>query len=196
MELNYTAFISFVLITSFTPGPNNIACASFAMLMGYKKTLKFILGVVAGFVMILSICALLSNLILLYAPFFNTYVKYAGAVYIGWLAYQTLKAGYSSDGQLEKFASFGRGMMLQLVNPKGLFYAMTVFTTFLAGGGILQITPWIIFLGGICFTSISVWALFGNMIQKYMQNAKHRQAINIALASALFLTALQIADVF
>lgn len=196
MDINYAAFFSFILITSLTPGPNNIACASFGMLLGYKKTLKFILGVVAGFFLLLWICALLSNYLLQFAPFINNYLKYAGALYIIWLAYQTLKASYTSTSEVQHLASFGRGFLLQLVNPKGVFYGMTIFTTFLSGGSIIQIAPWNFILIAVCFLTVSTWTLFGNLIQKYMQNALLKQAINIVLALALVLTAMQIADVF
>jgi len=197
MDINITAFLSFIVITSFTPGPNNIACASFGMLIGYKQTFKFILGVITGFFFILWICALLSSFLLESAPFINTYLKYAGALYILWLAYQTLKASYQAKDEVRHLASFWRGFLLQLVNPKGLFYGMTIFTTFLSStnGNIFLITPWTMALAVICLISISTWTLFGNLIQRYMQNAKLKQAINMVMALALVLTAMQIAEV-
>jgi cysteine/O-acetylserine efflux protein len=196
--MNITAFLSFILITSFTPGPNNITCASFGMLLGYRQTLKFLLGIVAGFVIVLVICALLSSAILIAAPFFNIYLKYIGAGYIIWLAYHTLKASYSANGEIKQLASFGRGLLLQLVNPKGIFYGITIFTTFLYSPeqNILTLLPWILVLGAVCFLAISTWTLFGNFIQKYMQNEKLKQAVNIILSLALVFTALQILDVF
>lgn len=197
MDVNITAFLSFIVITSFTPGPNNIACASFGMLIGYKQTFKFILGVATGFFCILWLCALLSNVLLESAPFINTYLKYAGALYILWLAYQTLKASYQAKDEVKQLASFWRGFLLQLVNPKGLFYGMTIFTTFLSSvnGKILLIIPWTMALVVICLISVSTWTLFGNLIQRYMQNPKLKQAINMVLALALVLTAMQIAEV-
>jgi cysteine/O-acetylserine efflux protein len=196
--INLAAFISFILITSFTPGPNNITCASFGMLLGYKQTLKFLFGIVSGFVVVLGLCALLSSAILTATPFFNTYLKYIGAAYIIWLAYQTLKASYSANTEIKQLASFGRGFLLQLVNPKGIFYGITIFTTFLynADQNILVQFPWILVLAVVCFSATSTWTLFGNFIQKYMQNEKLKRAVNIILSLALVFTALQILDVF
>ena len=34
--------ISFVVVTTFTPGPNNISSASMGVLHGYRKTLNFL----------------------------------------------------------------------------------------------------------------------------------------------------------
>jgi cysteine/O-acetylserine efflux protein len=153
--------------------------------------------VATGFFCILWLCALLSNIVLESAPFINTYLKYAGALYILWLAYQTLKASYQAKDKVKQLASFGRGFFLQLVNPKGLFYGMTIFTTFLSttNGDILRITPWTMALVVVCLISLSTWTLFGNLIQRYMQNPKLKQAINMALAFALVFTAMQIAEI-
>ncbi|MTI21847.1 LysE family translocator [Fulvivirga sp. RKSG066] len=195
MEVNLIAFFSFIVITSFTPGPNNIASASFGVLIGYRQTLKFLLGIVAGFFMMLWVCALLSNALLTSAPFLSEYLKYIGAAYILWLAYQTLKAGYSSSQDAKQLASFTRGFLLQLVNPKGLFYGLTIFTTFLVSTGenFFQILPWTLLLILVCFCAISTWTLFGTLIQRYMRNERLKKIINTVLALALVFTAFQIA---
>lgn len=196
--MNLIAFLSFIFITTYTPGPNNITCASFGMHLGYKQTFKFLMGIVAGFFSVLWICVLLSSVILKMAPFINTYLKYIGAAYILWLAYHTLKASYTSSSEIKELATFGRGFLLQLVNPKGIFYGITVFTTFLyePDKGIISHAPWIFVLALVCFSGISIWTLFGSFIQKYMKNETLKKAINIILSLALVYTALQILELF
>lgn len=196
--MNLAAFLSFIFITTYTPGPNNITCASFGMHLGYKQTFKFLIGIVAGFFFVLWACVLLSSVLLEVAPFINAYLKYIGAAYILWLAYHTLKASYTSSSEIKELAKFSRGFLLQLVNPKGIFYGMTVFTTFLYDPNkhILSHAPWIFVLAAVCFSSVSVWTLFGNFIQKYMQNRTLKKTINVVLSLALVYTALQILDFF
>ncbi|CAM5733079.1 hypothetical protein SAFG77S_11452 [Streptomyces afghaniensis] len=41
----FLSFLLFVLVSSFTPGPNNFMAMSFANKYGFKKTIKFSLGV-------------------------------------------------------------------------------------------------------------------------------------------------------
>lgn len=50
------SFLVYVFVMSFTPGPNNIMAMLFANQYGFKKTLRFCLGVGGGFfvIMILS----------------------------------------------------------------------------------------------------------------------------------------------
>ena len=46
---NTAAFLSYVFIVTFTPGPNNITSMASANTSGYRRTLEFIRGVTSGF---------------------------------------------------------------------------------------------------------------------------------------------------
>ena len=46
---NFTAFVSYVLITTFTPGPNNIMSMSNASRYGFKRSIMFNVGVFLAF---------------------------------------------------------------------------------------------------------------------------------------------------
>jgi len=109
-----------------------------------------------------------------------------------------MKASYQAREEVKHLASFGRGFVLQLVNPKGIFYGMTIFTTFLsdANGNLMLVAPWILGLVVVGLISVSTWTLFGNLIQRYLQNVRLKQVVNMVLALALVLTAIQIAEVF
>lgn len=198
MEFASATFLSFVFVTSITPGPNNISSASMGMLFGYRQTLNYLLGIASGFFLLMMVCAFLSGSLLLYAPSAQVYLKYVGASYIIWLAYKTFNASYAASNESTNLASFSRGLILQMVNPKGLFYGMTIFTTFLAGVGewpLLSLV-WMTFLALVCFCCVSTWTLFGTLIQKYMKNQKIKLFINAILSLALVYTALDIIGLF
>ena len=61
MNLDMIPLISFVFVTTFTPGPNNISSASMGMRYGYRKTVAYLLGISSGFFVVMLACALLSN---------------------------------------------------------------------------------------------------------------------------------------
>ena len=198
MEFVNATFLSFVFVTTMTPGPNNISSASMGMLFGYHQTLKYLLGIASGFFLLLFACAVLSSSLLYYAPWAQQYLKYVGAAYIVWLAYKTFNASYGANQEDTQLASYSRGLLLQVVNPKGLFYGMTIFTSFLVGANEkpVWLLSWTVFLAVVCFASVSVWALFGAMIQKYMKNEKAKMMINALLSLALVYTALDIIGLF
>lgn len=45
LNIDFFATASFVLITAFTPGPNNISSASMGVLFGYHRTLAYLAGI-------------------------------------------------------------------------------------------------------------------------------------------------------
>ena len=57
---NFAAFVSYVLITTFTPGPNNIMSMSNASRYGFKRSIMFNVGVFLGFFLIMALSALFS----------------------------------------------------------------------------------------------------------------------------------------
>lgn len=51
---NPFAFLSYVMLTTFTPGPNNIMSMSTASKYGFRKSLRFTSGVFAGFCLFMA----------------------------------------------------------------------------------------------------------------------------------------------
>src|SRR5215475_1239009 len=97
--VNLGALLTFVFITTFTPGPNNISSSSMGILYGYRKSLRYLLGITLGFFLIMVSSALISRTLYTLFPWLETVMRVIGAVYILWLAYKTLKSSYqfSSD---------------------------------------------------------------------------------------------------
>src|SRR5271169_4180267 len=56
----FTPFLIYVLVTTFTPGPNNILSMANAARDGYKGTLRFLAGIFIGFSLVMGLCALLN----------------------------------------------------------------------------------------------------------------------------------------
>ena len=65
---NFPAFLSYAIITTFTPGPNNIIAMSNAGRYGFKKSLFFNAGVSTGFFILFSLCSFFSALLFSIMP--------------------------------------------------------------------------------------------------------------------------------
>ena len=197
MNIDIFSFLSFVIITSFTPGPNNITSASMGILYGYKKTLRYLLGIVCGFFMVMMICSLISSTLFNLIPSFEVIIHIVGAIYILWLAYHTLRASYSIEESDQHLFGFTKGFLLQLLNPKGIVYGLTIYATFLSSivGRPLYLFLSALFLAFIAFCSVSTWTLFGTSIRTYMNRPKVKKAINTVLALLLVYTAVEISGV-
>jgi len=197
MPANELATLTFVLITSFTPGPSNVSSAAMGALHGYRRTLKYLFGMTSGFLFVMFLCAWISASLLSLLPTFEPLLRYAGAAYILYLAYGILKASYSFDSGAVKPMGFASGFLLQLLNPKLIVYGLTLFSTFLAS--VSQQPPQmmvaLMLLALTAFCAISVWTLFGTIIGTYLRHPRARLVVNGILALLLVYTALNLANV-
>ena len=198
MTTSLFSIISYVLISSFTPGPSNISTASMAVLHGYKNTLKYQLGLALGVFMLMFLSGLLSVTLLSIFPALEPILRYIGAGYILYLAFGILKASYTFAEKDAKPLGFVHGLMLQILNPKLVVYAFSLFSLFLA-----SITKSFIPLALICvllavtsFCATSVWALFGTAIKAYLHNPRLKAIVNIILSLSLVYTAIAIVGLF
>lgn len=186
--------LSFVFITSITPGPNNISAMAFSMQQGYRKTIPYILGVVSGTVIILLLCAFLAFGLSSIIPNIVVYTKYIGAAYILFLAYKTVRMNLDSKTKDGVQARFIDGALLQLVNPKAIFFGLTLFTTFLSG--LLPHPLYLVAaLSGFAinvFIMVSTWALFGAVIQKYLKNLLIKRIFTFIMVAGLVYAAIDI----
>ena len=194
MYIEWLPLASFVFVTTFTPGPNNISSASMGVLYGYKKTVNYLFGIGSGFFIIMIVCACLSSVLLAILPTAERYLRWIGAGYILWLAIGMLHADYSSNGSDNKAMAFSKGFMLQMFNPKVAVYGLTLYSTFLASisSRIDYLVLSAFTFAFTAFVSISTWALFGAAIRKQLKNEVFRKIINISLSALLIYTAVEL----
>ena len=195
-SIDFVSLIPFVFITTFTPGPNNIACTSMAINFGLKKSMSFLYGIFFGFVSILLLTGFFSNIILKTIPELEPIMRWIGAAYILYLAYSILKADYSfqQNNQQMQPLSFSHGFLLQFLNPKGIIYALTLYSAFLYS--IIDIPRFIVLfafiLSSIGFLSLLLWASFGTLISRFLYQDKVRKKLNLLLALLLAYTAVKL----
>lgn len=202
MNIDLPALLSFALITTFTPGPNNISSAAMGVNYGYKNTSRYLVGISSGFFILMCICGLLSGGLSELIPGFERILAIIGSLYIAWLAWHTFRSSYSFNGEdneekTSKPLGYINGLLLQLVNPKAIIYGITIYSAFLREMPVnafsLLLTALIFAL--LAYAATSTWALFGTLIRRFMSNKIARLAINIVLALLLLWTAVKISGI-
>ena len=190
---NFAAFISYVLITTFTPGPNNIMSMSNASRYGFKKSLKFNFGVYIGDIIILALCGLFSVTLFKLIPAIKPYMTFIGAAYILWLAWKIFKSKpHAEEEEGLKTNTFATGFALQFVNLKVILYGITVISTFIAPyyDSPFAIAGFIVMLATVGLSSTCSWALFGSIFQKFI--GKYGKAFNTVMALLLVFCAVSL----
>jgi len=194
MPIEFTPFLTFVLVACFTPGPNNISSASMGVLYGYKKTLPYLLGIFTGLTLLMLLCGLVASSLFSLFPGLEMWLRYIGALYILWLAYGILRASYNFKSAQKAHLGYFRGIVLQIVNPKAVIYGMTIYSTFLASivKDPLLMSLSALFSGSVTFIAVSTWTLFGSGIKTYLHQDRVRLGVNIVLCLLLVYTAVDI----
>ena len=197
MAIDVIPLISFVLVTTFTPGPNNISSAAMGAAHGYRRTLTYLWGIAAGFFLVMLASAYLSSVLLHSMPFAERYLRWIGAVYILYLAVSTLRVDYGFSGDKGADGAFAKGFVLQLFNPKVAVYGLTLYSTFLASaaGHIVWLALLAASFALTAFAATSTWALGGAAIRNSLKRASFRKAVNIVLALMLAYTAVALSGV-
>lgn len=197
-HIDFSSLIPYVLITTFTPGPNNLSCASLSITFGIKKTINYITGIVTGFFLLLLLCGFFSNLLLNIIPAIESIMRWVGAFYILYLAYGVLKVSFSLRENTDQYIwGFYKGILLQFVNPKGIIYGLTLYTVFLVPliGNYLYIILFSLLLALIALCSLLTWSTFGTIINHYSNNPKLKFLVNSILSLLLIYTALKISRI-
>jgi threonine/homoserine/homoserine lactone efflux protein len=189
--LNLIPFITYVVVTTFTPGPNNLLSMSNAMHAGYRKTLKFLAGITTGFLVVMLLCGLLNFALLSLAPKVKIWLNILGAVYMVYLAIHIMLSKPDEGEQAsDRMNTFRAGFILQFLNLKGILYGVTVFSNFIvpAYSDPRQVALFAPLLASIGFVAISCWALGGDIFRKTLN--RYYRAANIFMGLLLIYTAI------
>ncbi len=187
---NVTAFLSYVIITTFTPGPNNIMAMSNATRYGFKKSIRFNAGVFFGFLILMVLSSFLSVTLYSLIPSIKPVMTFIGASYILWLAWKIYKSKPHAEDESHATNTFTAGILLQFVNVKAIIYCITIVSTFIVPyyDSVFVLSIFSLFLASVSFLSTCSWAVFGFLFQKFL--FKNERIVNIIMALLLVYTAL------
>ncbi|MFD1064712.1 LysE family translocator [Oceanobacillus locisalsi] len=187
-------FLTFVFVSSFTPGPNNFMAISFANRYGFRNTLSFCIGVGAGFFLIALICSFFNRALIEILPVIETPLKFAGVSYMLYLAYKTFTSSGSGEASSEKAQKnlFVIGTLMQFINPKAILYGITVVATFLLPyyQSYISYVLFCLFLGLIGICSSITWSLFGSVLQNFL--SRYHKTFNVVMGLLLVYSAFAI----
>jgi len=134
---NLIAFATLAVAVVLTPGPNMIYMISRAITQGRAAGLIAYGGVAVGFVFYLLCAAYGLTAIVFAVPYAYDVLRFAGAAYIAWLAFEALRPGGRSPFQIKTLpvASprrlFLMGLLTSLLNPKMAIFYLALLPNFI-----------------------------------------------------------------
>lgn len=178
-------FLIYCFITAYTPGANNLLSMSNAIRLGFRRSIHFNLGILAGFAVVMSVCTAFSATLYSVLPKVKIVMQILGAAYMLYLAWKVWNSSSELSADDRKEASFLSGMILQFVNPKIYIYAITAMSLYIlpvyhSTTALIGFTAILSIIGA---SGSFVWALFGAAFCKFF--SKHMKLVNIIMALLL-----------
>ena len=182
------ALAVFCLVTLFTPGPNNLMLMMSGLNFGVRRGVPHLLGVVLGFSLMVLIVGLGLGAIFEAWPLLYVLLKYAGAAYLLYLAWQIAvsKPAAPDTDSARSPISFLQAAVFQWVNPKAWVMAVGAISTFAAVAPFPFNVIVIAALFGIFgLASSGTWLGFGAALQRLLREPRAVRVFNIVMALLL-----------
>ena len=180
------SLIIFGLVTSLTPGPNNITASYSGFNFGYKKTLPLILAVISGWTLLLILMN--TGLILIFKkyPFIQDIIRILGSIFLVYLAYLISFSKPSKGTPIENPISFSKAFLLQFINPKSLVVSMTTVSIFINPENYLRDSLIVVsFFFLMAVLSINSWCLIGMYLRNFATSEKFIRNFNYIMSFLL-----------
>lgn len=204
------AFFGVSLLLGITPGPDNLFVLVQSAQRGWRAGMAVVLGLCVGLVFHTAAVALgLAALFAASATAFSV-LKYLGAAYLAWLAWQSLRPrGEAASADAPAAAEVapaggawrmvGRGMVMNLTNPKVLIFFLAFLPQF-ADPARGSVAPQIMLLGVVfmlatllVFGAIALFSgAFGTLL---LRSARAQRWLNRAAGLVFLGLAVRLATV-
>jgi threonine/homoserine/homoserine lactone efflux protein len=184
----FFALVVFAVVMSFTPGPNNIMLAASGVNFGFARTIPHMGGVTIGFLVLVVACAAGLGLVFMALPALHLALKFAGAIYMLWLAWKVATARPAGeDGERPaRPMTFLQAAAFQWVNPKAVIAALSAVALYMRPGHeAFDLSVMLLVFGVSTILSVATWTGFGVALRRYLRDPLHARIFNGAMALLL-----------
>lgn len=186
----YLSLLGFMVVSTVTPGPNNVLLFASGLNFGLRRTVPLICGIGNGFAFLLACVGLGLGQILETFPLVFTTIKVLGACYMIYLAWRIANSGplHIDDSKARPMTYF-EAALFQWVNPKAWVITIVLASTYTSKDNYHVTLAILVATAGILnLPIISTWAVFGTAMKKFLSDPKKLRIFNIIMAFALILS--------
>jgi len=185
--------LMFAIVSSFTPGPNNIISMTHARKYGYQAALKFIGGVAAGCFAIMLLSGYFNFALYQWIPRVKFALDLLGGLYLLYLAVKIIRSKpQQNEDPAGTMNTFWFGLFFQFINPKVILYGFTAISSFVmpVTNSRLQLVMYSLLLTVVGVSANLTWALGGRLFQRFLE--RHERAFNVVMGLLLIYSAVSI----
>jgi threonine/homoserine/homoserine lactone efflux protein len=181
------AAMTFALVMSITPGPNNTMLLASGLNFGFRRTVPHMLGVTLGCMVMMLAIGLGLGQLFERTPYLFVALEAASVAYLLYLAWKIATSRSLSVERADRRPmTFLQAAAFQWVNPKAWMMAVTGVTAFRLHDDLLTNAILLAFAFAIVnLPSISVWAAFGVSLRRLLSRTIVLRAFNWTMAALL-----------
>lgn len=188
--LPYAAFfaaMTFALVMSITPGPNNTMLLASGVNFGFRRTLPHMMGVTCGCIVMMFAIGLGLGQLFARVPILYPVLEIASAGYLVYLAWKIAASDTLSVNAADKRPmTFLQAAAFQWVNPKAWMMVVTGVTAYRLDDNLLINALLLAAAFALVnLPSISVWAAFGLGLRRFLSRPSMLRAFNLTMAALL-----------
>ncbi|MBQ0114889.1 MAG: LysE family transporter [Bacteroidales bacterium] len=181
----------YIIIIGYSPGPANVYALSCALKYGRKRALNMWRGLLTGFSIAVVLVAVAAHLLGTAMGEDVIYLRYAGAAYILWLAWNIVRNDVNADES--HHCTFVDGMIVQLTNVKMILFAFTAYGTFVLPYtntmiALLEVAVLLLLAGPVANL---FWLLVGAWMRPFFLH--YHRIVNVVMAVSLVACAVMVA---
>jgi threonine/homoserine/homoserine lactone efflux protein len=187
MNLDQLAALgAFALVTSITPGPNNLMLMASGANYGFRRTIPHMLGVAIGFMLMIVLVGLGLAQVFDAYPASYRILLVASVIYLLYLAWKIATAARPDAPELAGSPfTFVQAALFQWVNPKAWAMALTAASVYAPSRSPSSMVVMALVFGAISLPSVSLWTALGQQIRRWLTNTVRLRVFNISMAILL-----------
>jgi len=190
----WLALVAFSVISTGSPGPNNVLLWASGAAFGFRRTLPHVIGTALGIgVLALTAAAGLAAIVSA-LPAVAVLMKIAASAYLLLLAWQVAGARALERGELARPMSLLQAAAFQAINPKGWIFALGAIAAFRPAD--LPVVPGSLLVAGtmtaIVIPTAALWAGAGGWLGGMIDGDRRRRFVGLGLAALLALSVVSI----
>lgn len=187
-----TSFMALATVMSVTPGPNNLMVLFSSVRFGATRTVGHIAGASFGSALMFLIVGLGLHGVFTSHPLIQDVMKYTGAGYIIYLSWKIMRdSGEILEQEAQRPMTFTGAALFQWINPKSWVMATVAVSTCLPVNFVFSdIAFYTVLFCAVSFPCVGIWAWFGDLLKRYLREAKLVRRLNLSCAILLVFSAI------
>jgi len=181
-----SALALFSLITSLTPGPNNLMLMASGANFGFMRTLPHMLGITFGFMSLLLLVGLGLIKVFDAFPVIYTVLKVVSLIYLLFLAYKIATAApVATATATGNPMSFLQAAGFQWVNPKAWAFGLSIITIYVPVSGFAPLMLTAVVVAVMAVPSVVIWTIMGGQMSRFLTSTVRLRLFNGTMALLL-----------